>query len=101
MAVTHVARHKLAGIQDLGTALAPHCRVRTGQALERVERALRPPLLGQPDDGVEHDNDRDGHGVRHIADESRQQRRRDQYQHHEIPELVEHALNQTPGRRLR
>ena len=72
------------------TALATHPGDGRGHPAKRRHGALGAVLLGEPDGRVEQHDDEDGDGVRRLADQAGDDRRRDQHQDHEIRELVEH-----------
>ncbi len=82
-------------------AVAAHCGVRRGHALQCLQGLVGAPFLPEPDRGIEHDDQHDDQRVGQVSDQPGQNRGRQEHQDHEIAKLVEHRFQAGARRRLR
>lgn len=87
--VYDITRHQGGGGDGLGPTVTRDPSGRGGHYPQRRQRALRAEFLHKADDGIEQDDRQDHIGVGNVADESGDQRGGDQYQYHEVGELIQ------------
>ena len=92
--VQHVAHDDLRGRDRADLPVAGDAGDWQGHPPEGGHRPLRPVLLREADDRVEHDDDGDHGGVGEVADDGRHEARRQEHDDHRVGEL---AQEQPPG----